>query len=416
VLWATGREVVNFLNIKETDFINTDLSPETFKKLVLKSALVKTIPLNKSSMINASNKKRTLNLSPMVGTVKEWNDATGVGSIMPEGEMNSLYVSRRSLLHRGNNAKRSLYVGENVAFNISKKNTAICIVRIPPLRRFAIIDNEDYLIRELAEIKILPGECWDYKHHKKQIYPVLRTYIYDVFSRLEQEDCEQTDEKLKKIRIGRRNKKHALAIFDTGLVNRMYLRIYAVFKETDKHEIGKPFWTLIGFCSPGERLNGIDYLKCFKELPDSAESAKDPAELVYNPKLHLDLSLKRISQEELRRWPESIRKKIPPDMREPGQIVDLLNKYLQPAIERALRRLHWDSKTAVPRYSFSGKHIELLLPLCFYDQNRVDCALAIQKQNQSYVYSTILSLDRAYSCARVIAPPHSDWLDPKVFF
>ena len=198
----------------------------------------------------------------------------GVGSIMPERGYDLLYVSRSNLINTGNNAHRSLDVGESVAFTISakKKDDATRVLRIPSLYRFAVLDNIDYLIKELAEKKILPGECWNYKHRKKG-YPVLLRYIYDVFSRLEQEDSEQTDEKQKKIRIRPRSKKtRSYAIFDTGLVNEMYLRLYAVFKERNKFQdekgTGKPNWRLIGFCAPGEKLNGIEYTRYFNVLPE----------------------------------------------------------------------------------------------------------------------------------------------------
>lgn len=39
-------------------------------------------------------------------------------------------------------------------------------------------------------------------------------------------------------------------------------------------------------------------------------------------------------------------------------------------------------------------------------------ALAVQRENEAYVGYTILELDWAYSNARLIARPDSDWLTP----
>ncbi len=405
--------VTNILNVGEMEFIDKGLSHKRFMKIIRESTLQKATQPTANEEKGASEPK----FVRMVGTVIEWDEKKGVGSIMPEGGKDSLHVSRKNIHKYTNNAEKNLLVGESLSFirSFNKQDHAMHVLWLPPILRFAVIDDLLFLLHELAEKKIIPGECWNYKNPAHSMFSVLRDYIFNVFRRLEQEDSEQTDKKKKKIRIGHRTKKNRLAIFDTGLVNRTYLNIYAVFANNCQLEIGKPYWKLLGFCSNCERLDGIDYLQYFKELPDPAEYFKDPADLVFNPKLRLDLTLTNMPYEELRRWPPNILEKIPSDMRNPFQIRNFLNGLLQTALERALRRIHYDYKTAVPRYSFRSKKIELLLPLCFDDQSIVDSALAIQKEGQSYVYVSIVSVDRAYGQARLIAPPHSDWLDPKVF-
>jgi hypothetical protein len=99
-------------------------------------------------------------------------------------------------------------------------------------------------------------------------------------------------------------------------------------------------------------------------------------------------------------------------MTNPGDVQSFLADYLRMAIERALERIKWNYKTAVPQYFFSQHRMQLLLPLCIEDPRRVDLAIAVERDGGAYVGRTILELDWAYNNARLIARPDSDWLTP----
>ena len=58
--------------------------------------------------------------------------------------------------------------------------------------------------------------------------------------------------------------------------------------------------------------------------------------------------------------------------------------------------------------------ISLLLPLSLTDDERIELALVVEKTNSgNYLGHTILPLAWAYSNARLITKPDSDWLAPE---
>jgi transposase len=376
----------DFLGVKREMLIDKNLAHKTFKNVIRES----------TTQID----------EPWVGKVIEIERGPVLagGMIMPEGGKDPLSVSQKDLDKR-------LSCGDSVSFFKSgaKKDVAIRVLQIPPLLRFAIMDNRYSLIQELAEQKILPGESWNY--NKSPTCPILQSYIYNTFRRLEEEDSVENDENQKKIKIVHSNKKPNVAIFDTGLLDKMYMNLYAVFGERNKSKIGNPFWNLIGFCSLGETLSGIDYLSYFPKLPERAQYTRNLDELWYDSSLCFDPLFRKISKEEIKTWPRNIVDRIPTDVTDLDQIMYFIGSYLTPAIKQVMRRIQWDYKTAIPRYSFQHKCIELMLPLCINDIKQIDCVLAVRKEEKSYIPTAILSLKQAYNDARLIAPVRSDWLD-----
>lgn len=81
------------------------------------------------------------------------------------------------------------------------------------------------------------------------------------------------------------------------------------------------------------------------------------------------------------------------------------------SLRLAIKRVKWNYKTAIPMYFPTRDIMSLLLPLALVDDNQVDIALVTEKtQSGSYLGHTILPLDWAYSNARLVCRPNSDWL------
>jgi hypothetical protein len=81
------------------------------------------------------------------------------------------------------------------------------------------------------------------------------------------------------------------------------------------------------------------------------------------------------------------------------------------ALELALKRIDWNFKTAIPIYFPTGNKMSLLLPLSLVDDEKVDISLVVEKvASGNYLGHTILPLDWAYSNARLVCRPDSDWL------
>ena len=81
------------------------------------------------------------------------------------------------------------------------------------------------------------------------------------------------------------------------------------------------------------------------------------------------------------------------------------------ALETAIKRANWNYKTAIPQYYPTHDSTSLLLPLALKDERTIDLALVVEKQaSGNYQGHTVLPLAWAYSNARLITRPDSDWL------
>src|SRR5262249_21384207 len=77
-------------------------------------------------------------------------------------------------------------------------------------------------------------------------------------------------------------------------------------------------------------------------------------------------------------------------------------------------RVYRNYKTAVPQY-WRGR-IQLLRPLCLLQDGKADLALVVEKERDGRCSrgNTVLTLDMAYSNARLLARPDPDWLSQEV--
>ena len=88
-----------------------------------------------------------------------------------------------------------------------------------------------------------------------------------------------------------------------------------------------------------------------------------------------------------------------------------LRSGLEDAIDTAKRRIRWNFKTAIPSYYPRANTMSLLLPLSLVREGHVDAALVVQLMpSGNYQGQTILTMRQAYTNARLICRPDSDWL------
>ena len=82
---------------------------------------------------------------------------------------------------------------------------------------------------------------------------------------------------------------------------------------------------------------------------------------------------------------------------------------LKGVIDTAIQKVIANYKLAVPHY-YQNK-IQLLVPLCFGEDNKPDVALVLDKMKSGYYQATTcLSMEMAYMDARLITKPESNWL------
>jgi hypothetical protein len=90
---------------------------------------------------------------------------------------------------------------------------------------------------------------------------------------------------------------------------------------------------------------------------------------------------------------------------------------LEEAVKLSLKRVRWNFKTAIPMWYPTNNQMSLLLPLAIVNEDHVDNALVVEKtQSGNYIGHTVLPLDLAYTDARLVCRPDSDWLIPQAIY
>ena len=264
-------------------------------------------------------------------------------------------------------------------------------------------------------------ERWIFRHvTSDKPLPILDGYIRYTFSRvLEQNLLVES--------ISGRN-----SCFNLGLLTPGQEEIYAVFKVSDNFDSSRPAsssnkkWFLTAWARSGDRM-----LTDFMELPTLATYWNDPTELVFDPKLHVQLNLDHIIRDNLNRFPEELggkvdRNGIPSDLLAdedeneelpdgaPGStpterpIPLPTRNALEGAMKHSIRLAHRSYRIAVPQ--FHNGRIQLLIPLFLRDSRMPDLALTLEKHGGWYRAATVLYPDWAYTHARLLARPNSEWL------
>lgn len=279
-------------------------------------------------------------------------------------------------------------------------------------------DNRLSCLAAIAE-----PERWCYVHvPDRSPMPVLDAYIRYTFLRVH--------------RQGKVAESDSYACFNTGLLTPNQEELYGVFRLSEKYDATKPpskenrKWFLTTWARASDReLTG------FMELPELATYWTDPAELIFNPRLKVQLNLDHIVHDNLNRFPTELggnldKRGVPTDIdaspdieteasevEEPEgvtsirQVTDVplaTRNALEGAMKHSIRLAKRSYRLAVPQ--FHRGRIQLLLPLYLRESGRPDLALTLERHGEWYRAATVLYTDWAYRHARLLSRPNSEWL------
>ena len=93
---------------------------------------------------------------------------------------------------------------------------------------------------------------------------------------------------------------------------------------------------------------------------------------------------------------------------EPARSFPNLPLLLQTGVEIARKTAEFIPSMVVPQ--LYGGTIQYLLPICLTDPNKPDLAMTISRMEGYYAGNTCLTLEMAYSNARLLAVPTAPWL------
>ncbi len=291
------------------------------------------------------------------------------------------------------------------------------------LTGWAFLGHYPSMIETLKNLAL--EEEWSFGEDGGEPYPILSNYIKYTFYKLQREG--------NKVFV---TEDGEYAVFNTGLVDRRYLPIYALFRKNRREDIRQK-WYLVNYCIEGEERAGKTLVSQFSKLPAPARYFDSVADMVYDTRAGKPvLDIEHIIVERVDRLPDGfIRRNAPAgfevrstagmDADERAVYYDALRDAirddmecyrnmaarLEEALVLSLRRIKWNYRTAVPVYYPAKDRMCLLIPLCLLKDSVVDAALVVSRtQSGRYQGETVYSLDWAYKCARLVYHVDSDWL------
>lgn len=285
---------------------------------------------------------------------------------------------------------------------------------------YAKVADWESRLNDLA--KMAEPERWKYLSvPDRSSLPILDSYVRYTFLRIHEQ--------------GRLAESDRTSCFNTGLLTPNQEEIFGVFRVSDMYDPTKPVsstnkqWFLTSWARSGERQ-----LTDFFELPGLASYWTDPAELILNPHLQVQLNLDHIIRDNLNRFPVELDGHldvngvptdiaIAPDIETDSGEADLdqgakgeesvnvplaTRNALEGAMKHSIRLAQRSYRIAVPQFHH-GK-IQLLLPLYLRSSIRPDLALTLERNGAWYRAATVLYPDWAYRHARLLSRPNSEWL------
>jgi len=236
------------------------------------------------------------------------------------------------------------------------------------------------LLAELAEPEEWTGSC-----PTGRPLPILDSFLRYTYRRLVMED---------KIAVTADGE---CAAFNTGLLTPHAEEIFGFFHRNDHEEAQR--WVFMRWVAESNR----DILRSFDEPPLMAEYVTSASELVYDWRRELKLAYDHILGDNLHRFP--------PEMAEQPLRA---RQALDAAVNLTLRRVRRNHKLVIPQWYPKESGAQFLMPLDLTGDGLADLALVVSAVgDRAYRGHTVLTLDMAYTNARLVARPDSDWLTPR---
>lgn len=304
---------------------------------------------------------------------------------------------------------------------------------VSPLRefaQFAVIGSWERTLGTLATM--VAPERWNFPGEgvgAPSRYGVLREYLTVTFHRVVEQDRVATAAD------------GSLAAFDTGLLTPFGEDVYAVFSPN----VGDIAWKLDGFATAGSAELGARLVATLPDLPQPASYLERVEDVVCQPGRMLILDTEALLGEQVGRLPRAFLADQLADSPEASRLLregvdagsgrlgrgacrDLaraikadpslyrrMARALQDATSLSLRLAQASFRMAAPAYDPATGTTRLLLPLCLVDDGVADCAISLELMpSGAYRGAAILSLSRAYACARVVSRDQSAWLSPEI--
>lgn len=247
------------------------------------------------------------------------------------------------------------------------------------LLRFALTGGVERFHNKLVElISLAENEKWSCKNESTK-NSILYSYILKTFEKVANED---------KVMI---NSDETAACFNTGLLTPYGEDIICLF--TKAKGKGDLSWYMEGFYADSD----WKFVNNFDKTPEVATYFTNDSDLLFDTSLDIKINYVHILEDHFEeRFPEELKKL------DRTTIINLMKGSLD-ITKKKIQRNH---RIVIPLY-YKNK-ITYLLPITI---NGFKFALVVEKvRDTMYRANTIFTLDMAYSSARLLMKPETDWL------
>lgn len=244
-------------------------------------------------------------------------------------------------------------------------------------------------------------ETWSFKNDAtKGNYPILKSYLENIFKRLK---CEMKDGKAGKIVYSKDGK---WLLFNSNLLDKFFHEVLIVV-EVRKQRNGESILMNPRRVRNRSQLMTLGFDRDVKAVqPSFFENVE---EVIFQPSWLIDRdfdTFSHIIEDRLARFPSEMQR----------EASDTLARKLDDAITFAVEIAQRNYKFIVPMYRPQKNKIQLLMPIYLKGSysSMPDFALILtpDKEHQMYIPETILPLNAVYQDARLIAKPDDTWLNP----
>lgn len=237
-------------------------------------------------------------------------------------------------------------------------------------------------LADLAE-----DEDWSGPRATGRPLPILGSYVRYTYQRLVMEQKIQTSDD------------GEFAALNTGLLTQHAEDIFGLFQRN--HHPDAQEWVFKKWATESDR----DILRHFPTPPEMAAYVTSSSDLVYDWHRDLKLAYDHILGDNLERFPPEL-------AAHPRRA----RQSLDHAVDWTLKRTRRNYKIVVPQWypRLREAGAQFLMPLDLTGTGTADLALVVSEVGDTaYRGHTVLTLEMAYTNARLVARPDSEWLKPQ---
>lgn len=191
------------------------------------------------------------------------------------------------------------------------------------------------------------------------------------------------------------------AAFNTGLLTIFAEEVFALFQRNRSAAVNAQPWFFLRWVTESDR----EMMRHFPDMPELAEYVTTAADLVYDWRKPLKLAYEHILGDNLDRFPAEL-----------VVVPTRARAALSQAVEMTLKRMRRNHKLVVPQWypKLHEAGAQFLMPIDLTGSGSADLALVVSAVgDSSYRGHTVLTLEMAYTNARLVARPDSEWLRPQ---